>query len=63
MEPTTKAREEENDGLRQFVMPEELRRRFTSQPYDGRSYRWFLSDNVVCLATYRRRLARRRDEA
>ena len=40
--------DEEQALLRQFVIPEELRRRFTSMPWRG-EYRWFESDNIVCL--------------
>ncbi len=38
----------EFDLLQQFVIPEEDRPRFTSAPWDG-GYRWFRSENVICL--------------
>jgi len=40
--------DEEQAWLRQFVIPEEDRPRFTSMPWRG-EYRWFRTDNVVCL--------------
>jgi hypothetical protein len=40
--------DEEQVWLRQFVIPEEQRRRFTSMPWRG-EYRWFQSPNVICL--------------
>ena len=40
--------DEEQAWLRQFVIPEEQRRRFTSMPWQG-EYRWFQSPNVICL--------------
>jgi hypothetical protein len=42
--------------LRELVIPEEDRAKYTSQPWSG-EYRWFRSPNVVCLEHYRRRPA------
>jgi hypothetical protein len=49
-------RQEDNSFLRQFVIPEEDRFKYTSQPWSG-EFRWFRSPNVVCLEHYRRRPA------
>lgn len=40
--------DEEQAWLRQFVIPEEDRHRFTLMPWRG-EYRWFQSPNVICL--------------
>jgi hypothetical protein len=40
--------ETEQAWLRQFVIPEEDRARFTTMPWRG-EYRWFRAVNVVCL--------------
>jgi hypothetical protein len=45
--------EAEHDLLRQLVVPEEDRVRFTSAKWSG-EYRWFRSPNVVCLEKARR---------
>ena len=47
---------EDEAFLRQLVLPEEDRAKYTSQPWSG-EYRWFRSPNVVCLEHYRRRPA------
>lgn len=39
--------------LRRLIFPEEDRHRFTATPWRG-GFRWFRSDNVVCLEHYRR---------
>jgi len=44
---------EEEQFLRQFVIPEEDRHRFTTVPWTG-EYRWFRSANIVPLEHYRR---------
>lgn len=43
-----KRHDEEQAWLREFVIPEEQRHRFTSMPWRG-EYRWFQSPNVICL--------------
>jgi hypothetical protein len=45
----------EDDGawLRAWTIPEEDRRKYTSEPWRGEA-RWFRSSNVVCLETWRR---------
>jgi hypothetical protein len=45
--------EDEHEFLRQLVIPEEDRHRFTSQPWNG-EYRHFRSDNVICIEKLRR---------
>ena len=40
--------DEERAFLRRVMIPEEDRHRFTSVKWSG-EYRWFKSDNVVCL--------------
>lgn len=40
--------DEEQAWLRQVTIPEERRSRFTSMPWGG-EYRWFESENIVCL--------------
>jgi hypothetical protein len=44
---------EEEQFLRQFVIPEEDRHRFTTVPWTG-EYRWFRSANIVPLEHWRR---------
>jgi hypothetical protein len=46
--------EEDEAFLRQLVIPEEDRAKYTTHPWTG-EYRWFRSPNVVCLEHYRRR--------
>ena len=48
--------------LRQFVVPEEDRHRFTSVKWAG-EYRWFRSPNVVCIEKARLVRSRRAQEA
>ena len=48
--------------LRQFVVPEEDRHRFTSVKWAG-EYRWFRSANVVCLEKVRLIRSRQAQEA
>lgn len=43
-----KAYDDGHAFLRQFVVPEEERHQFTSMKWSG-EYRWFRSQNVVCL--------------
>jgi hypothetical protein len=43
----------EQPELHRFALPEELRRRYTSAPYE-RGYRWFQSPNIVDLVAVRR---------
>jgi hypothetical protein len=45
--------EDEHEFLRQFVIPEEDRAKYTSMKWSG-EYRWFRSPNVVCLEKVRR---------
>ena len=40
-------REGEATFFRSMMFPEEERRRYTSQPWDG-SFRWFKAENVLC---------------
>jgi hypothetical protein len=44
--------DQEHEFLRQFVVPEEDRAKYTSAKWAG-EYRWFRSDNVRCLEKYR----------
>jgi hypothetical protein len=44
---------EEEAFWREWVLPEEDRNRYTSEPWNG-EFRWFRSSNVVCLERYRR---------
>jgi hypothetical protein len=48
--------------LRQFVVPEEDRHRFTSVKWAG-EYRWFRSPNVVCIEKARLVRSRQAQEA
>ena len=48
------AYEDDHALLRQFVIPEEDRHLFTSEPWHPGEWRWFRSLNVVCLETWRR---------
>jgi hypothetical protein len=43
---------EDEEFLQQFVFPEEERAQWTTAKWDG-SYRWFESQNVICLERYR----------
>jgi hypothetical protein len=57
----------DDDGawLRAWTIPEEDRRKYTSEPWRGEA-RWFRSSNIVCLEIWRRtdnRQARRSVEA
>jgi hypothetical protein len=54
--------EAEQAWLRQFVIPEEDRARFTSMPWRG-EYRWFRATNVICLEKARAVLATSHAEA
>jgi hypothetical protein len=56
------AYEDEHAFLRQFVVPEEDRHRFTSVKWAG-EYRWFRSANVVCLEKVRLIRSRQAQEA
>jgi hypothetical protein len=56
------AYEDEHVFLRQFVVPEEDRHRFTSVKWAG-EYRWFRSANVVCLEKVRLIRSRQAQEA
>jgi hypothetical protein len=51
-----KTNDDEDAWLRQWVVPEEDRRQYTSTPNSG--YRWFRSANVVDLETVRRKKRR-----
>jgi hypothetical protein len=44
--------EREYEFLRQYTIPEEDRHLFTSMKWGG-EYRWFRSDNIVCLEKVR----------
>ena len=39
--------------LRRYIMPEEDRALFTQERWSG-GFRWFRSENVVCIEHYRR---------
>jgi hypothetical protein len=54
--------EAERAWLRELVIPEEDRARFTSMPWRG-EYRWFRTANVVCLEKARAVLATSHVEA
>ena len=54
--------DDEHAFLRQFVVPEEDRHRFTSVKWAG-EYRWFRSANVVCLEKVRLIRSRQAQEA
>jgi hypothetical protein len=54
--------EADHAWLRQFVIPEEDRHRFTSMPWRG-EYRWFRSENIICLEKARAVRAPSRVEA
>jgi hypothetical protein len=43
--------------MQSIVIPEEERKRLTSEPWCGGGYRWFRAGNVVCLEWYRRDVA------
>ena len=45
--------EEDHALLRQCIIPEEDRAKYTSAKWSG-EYRWFRSPNVVCLEKVRR---------
>jgi hypothetical protein len=45
--------DEEHEFLRQLTIPEEDRPKHTSAKWSG-EYRWFRSDNVICLEKVRR---------
>ena len=49
---------EDEAFLRQFVRPEEDRRRFSHAPYAG-GFRWFRSPNVIPLERWRDKRQRR----
>jgi len=51
--------DDDHAWLRQFVIPEEDRHRYTTVKWTG-EYRWFRSANVVCLE--KARLVRTRSE-
>jgi hypothetical protein len=44
----------DQDWRRNWQVPEEDRRRSTLARWDGKSYRYFRSPNVVCLEHYRK---------
>ena len=46
------AYDDEHAWLRQFVIPEEDRHRYTTVKWSG-EYRWFRSPNVICLEKVR----------
>ena len=56
------AYEDEHVFLRQFVVSEEDRHRFTSVKWAG-EYRWFRSPNVVCIEKARLVRSRQAQEA
>ena len=45
--------EDDEAFLRRIIFPEEDRHLFTSTPWRG-GYRWFRSENIVCIEHYRR---------
>lgn len=45
--------DEDEAFLRRMIFPEEDRHLFTATPWRG-GYRWFRSENVVCIEHYRR---------
>ena len=44
--------EDDEAFLRRIIFPEEDRHLFTSTPWRG-GYRWFRSENIVCIEHYR----------
>ena len=44
---------EEEESLRRYILSEEDRATLTGEKWNG-GYRWFRSDNVVCLEHYLR---------
>jgi hypothetical protein len=44
---------EEEESLRRYILSEEDRATLTGERWNG-GYRWFRSENVVCLEHYRR---------
>jgi hypothetical protein len=42
---------EEEESLRRYILSEEDRATLTGEKWNG-GYRWFRSDNVVCLEHY-----------
>jgi hypothetical protein len=53
---SAQARNNDDDGLfwRKLILPQEERRRlFPDAPWKG-GYRWFRSENVVCIEHFRR---------
>jgi hypothetical protein len=58
-EPKPDGITEDEAFLRRFVVPEEDRPLFTSAKWtETGGYRWFRSENVVCLEHYRKRRAK-----
>ena len=43
----------EEESLRRYILSEEDRATLTGEKWNG-GYRWFKSENVVCLEHYRR---------
>jgi hypothetical protein len=43
----------DNEFWRNIVFPEEERCLYTSAPWNG-GYRWFKSENVICIEHYRK---------
>jgi hypothetical protein len=50
---TDEEERQEREFLQRYVLPEEVRRQFTTAP--SRGFRWFASPNIVDLERYRRR--------
>jgi hypothetical protein len=44
---------EEEESLRRYILSEEDRVKLSSEKWNG-GYRWFRSENIVCLENYRR---------
>ena len=51
-QPKKSETEEDEAFLHRLIFPEEDRHRFTATPWRG-GYRWFRSENVVCIEHYR----------
>ena len=50
----TERRQENEEFLREWTIPEEDRAKYTTQPWSG-EYRWFRSPNVIPIEQWRRR--------
>jgi hypothetical protein len=53
MSTNTASGEKEENWFREWTVPEEDRRKYTSEPWHGER-RWFRAANVICFETWRR---------